>query len=76
MGNAILSRAHNGHVKIMKLDGHVMKMKVPVTLDEILQDYPGYVILHSEAVRHMGVRAKPLDGSASLNAENLYFLVE
>ncbi|XP_057853196.1 uncharacterized protein At1g66480-like [Cryptomeria japonica] len=49
MGNAILSRAHNGHVKIMKLDGHVMKMKVPVTLDEILQDYPGYVILHSEA---------------------------
>ncbi|KAH9295556.1 hypothetical protein KI387_039144 [Taxus chinensis] len=60
----------------MKLDGQVMKVKEPVTVDEILVDYPGYVILHSDAVRHMGVKAKPLDGCVSLNAKYLYFLVE
>ncbi|KAH9295563.1 hypothetical protein KI387_039151, partial [Taxus chinensis] len=75
MGNAFTLSGH-GRVKIMKLDGEVMKLKVPVTVDEILKDFPGYVILHSEAVRHMGVRAKPLDGSANLQAKHLYFLVE
>ncbi|GLJ50384.1 hypothetical protein SUGI_1073960 [Cryptomeria japonica] len=76
MGNAILFRRHHGHVKIMKLDGQVMKVKGPLIVDDILADYPGYVILHSEAVRHMGVKAKPLDGSATLNAKHLYFLVQ
>ncbi|GLJ50382.1 hypothetical protein SUGI_1073910 [Cryptomeria japonica] len=76
MGNAILFRRHHGRVKIMKLDGQVLKVKGPLIVDDILADYPGYAILHSEAVRHMGVKAKPLDGSASLNAKHLYFLVQ
>ncbi|GLJ50388.1 hypothetical protein SUGI_1074010 [Cryptomeria japonica] len=76
MGNAILFRRHHGYVKIMKLDGQVLKVKGPLIVDDILADYPGYVILHSEAVRHMGIRAKPLDGSATLKANHLYFLVE
>uniref|UniRef100_A0A0D6QTL3 Uncharacterized protein n=1 Tax=Araucaria cunninghamii TaxID=56994 RepID=A0A0D6QTL3_ARACU len=75
MGNAIQSSGH-GRVKIMKLDGEVTKVKEPVTVDEILKDYPGYVVLPSEAVRHMGVRAKPLDRSENLKAKHLYFLVE
>ncbi|KAH9295559.1 hypothetical protein KI387_039147, partial [Taxus chinensis] len=75
MGNAFTLRGH-GRVKIMKLDGEVVKLKVPVTVDEILKDFPGYVILHSEEVRHMGVRAKPLDGSVNLQAKHSYFLVE
>ncbi|GLJ50391.1 hypothetical protein SUGI_1074050 [Cryptomeria japonica] len=76
MGNAILFRRHHGRVKIMKLDGQLLKVKGPLLVNQILADYPGYVILHSEAVRHMGVRAKPLDGSATLNARHLYFLVQ
>ncbi|GLJ50387.1 hypothetical protein SUGI_1073990 [Cryptomeria japonica] len=76
MGNAIFFRRHHGRVKIMKLDGQVLKMKGPLIVNDILAGYPGYVILHSEAVRHMGVKAKPLDGSATLNAKHLYFLVQ
>ncbi|XP_057853200.1 uncharacterized protein At1g66480-like [Cryptomeria japonica] len=60
----------------MKLDGQLLKVKGPLLVNQILADYPGHVILHSEAVRHMGVRAKPLDGSATLNARHLYFLVQ
>ncbi|GLJ50392.1 hypothetical protein SUGI_1074060 [Cryptomeria japonica] len=76
MGNAILFRRHHGRVKILKLDGQLLKVKRPLIVNQILADYPGYVILHSEAVRHMGVRAKPLDESATLNARHLYFLVD
>ncbi|GLJ50385.1 hypothetical protein SUGI_1073970 [Cryptomeria japonica] len=76
MGNAIFFRRHHGRVNIMKLDGQVLKVKGPLIVNDILAYYPGYVILHSEAVRHMGVKAKPLDGSATLNAKHLYCLIQ
>ncbi|GLJ50386.1 hypothetical protein SUGI_1073980 [Cryptomeria japonica] len=43
MGNAILFRRHNGRIRIMKLDGQVLKVKGPLIVDDILADYPGYV---------------------------------
>lgn len=75
MGNAIPSRGHK-RIKIMKLDGQEIKFKAPMTVDEIMQKYPNHFVLDSEAVRHLGIRAKPLHESTQLEPKRLYFLVE
>ncbi|TJX43848.1 DUF4228 domain-containing protein, partial [Soehngenia saccharolytica] len=76
MGNAAGSSRTGRQVKVMKLDGQVMKFKPPITVEQILQDYPDHVILLSDAVRHLGIRAKPLEGSTELKPKQLYFLLE
>ncbi|KAH9295553.1 hypothetical protein KI387_039141 [Taxus chinensis] len=72
MGNAV----GRGRVKIMKLDGEILKFKPPLTVQSVLQNYPNHVIMHSDAVRHVGVKAQPLEGSTQLKAKQLYFLLE
>uniref|UniRef100_A0A0C9S3R5 TSA: Wollemia nobilis Ref_Wollemi_Transcript_14781_959 transcribed RNA sequence n=1 Tax=Wollemia nobilis TaxID=56998 RepID=A0A0C9S3R5_9CONI len=76
MGNAIASSKGSGRVRIMKLDGEIMKLKGPVRVEQVVRNYPNHVILHSDAVRHLGIRAKPLEGSTQLNPKHLYFLLE
>eukprot|EP01018_Ginkgo_biloba_P037654 Gb_39534 [translate_table: standard] len=76
MGNAIISSRGHGRIKVMKLDGEILKFKAPVTVGQIVGEYPNHVILHSEAVRHLGVRAKPLDECTPLKPKHLYFLVQ
>eukprot|EP00262_Sarcandra_glabra_P007212 TRINITY_DN19875_c0_g1_i1.p1 TRINITY_DN19875_c0_g1~~TRINITY_DN19875_c0_g1_i1.p1 ORF type:complete len:208 (-),score=29.40 TRINITY_DN19875_c0_g1_i1:208-831(-) len=73
MGNSIGGRRK---AKVMKIDGEMFKLKTPVTVGQVLKDYPGFVLLESEAVRHMGVRAKPLVAEKELKPRRLYFLVE
>jgi len=60
----------------MKIDGETFKLKTPVKVEEVLKDHPGLVLLDSEAVKHYGVRAKPLEGHKELHPKRLYFLVE
>lgn len=60
----------------MKINGEIMKLKTPVEAGEVVKDYPGYVLLESEAVKHFGVRAKPLGDHQELKPKRLYFLVE
>lgn len=74
MGNIIHSG--RGRVKLMKLNGEMVKRKPPVSAEEIMKDFPGHVVLHSEAVRHVGVKAKPLDKSINLKPGHLYFVIE
>ncbi|KAJ8447654.1 hypothetical protein Cgig2_031708 [Carnegiea gigantea] len=62
--------------KIMKINGETMKFKTPITAREVVKDYPGHVILDSEAVKHYGIRAKPLEPFQNLEPKRLYFLVE
>jgi len=62
--------------KIMKINGETIKFKTPITAREVVKDYPGHVILDSEAVKHYGIRAKPLDPFQNLEPKRLYFLVE
>ncbi|XP_057853224.2 uncharacterized protein At1g66480 [Cryptomeria japonica] len=76
MGNAAASSRTGRQVKVMKLDGEVLKFKTHITVDQLLQDYPNHVILLSDAVRHVGVRARPLEGSTQLMTKQLYFLLE
>lgn len=60
----------------MKLDGETMKFKVPIQVKDVVKDHPEHVVMDSEAVRHLGVRAKPMDGQQELKPRRLYFLVQ
>ncbi|CAN7026696.1 hypothetical protein IGI04_025038 [Brassica rapa subsp. trilocularis] len=73
MGNSLGGKKT---AKIMKIDGESFKLKTPVTAEEVLQDFPGYVLLDSESVKHYGARAKPLEAKQRLEAKRLYFVVE
>ncbi|KAL9389617.1 hypothetical protein Peur_018222 [Populus x canadensis] len=62
--------------KVMKISGETFKFKTPVKAGEVVKDYPGHVLLESEAVKHYGIRAKPLEEHQDLVPKRLYFLVE
>lgn len=74
MGNIITLKRKKA--KVMKIDGEILRIKTPVTTREVTADYPGYVLLDSEAVKHFGVRAKRLEHSQILKPKKTYFLVE
>ncbi|XP_073024727.1 uncharacterized protein At1g66480-like [Primulina eburnea] len=73
MGNSLGGRKS---VKVMKINGETFKVKAPVQAGSVLKKYPGHVLLESEAVKHYGIRAKPLDPGQELKPKRLYFLVE
>ncbi|KAL9258860.1 hypothetical protein AKJ16_DCAP20687 [Drosera capensis] len=74
MGNVIPGRKKR--VKIMKINGETMKLKAPIQATDILKDHPGHVLLDSEAVKHFGIRSKPIEENQTLQPKRLYFLVE
>lgn len=73
MGNAFGGKKR---VKVMKVTGETMKLNTPVQAGDVVKDYPGFVVLDSEAVKHYGVRAKPLEPHQNLSRKRLYFLVD
>ncbi|MED6140256.1 hypothetical protein PIB30_091436 [Stylosanthes scabra] len=74
MGNTIGIRSKKA--KVMKIDGETFKLKTPATANDVVKDYPGHVLLDSEAVKHFGLRAKPLQPDQLLKPKKIYFLVE
>ncbi|KAJ6735135.1 PLASTID MOVEMENT IMPAIRED PROTEIN [Salix purpurea] len=60
--------------KVMKINGETFKLKTPARAGDVVKDYPGYVLLDSEAVKHFGIRAKPLEPQQELKAKKVYFL--
>ncbi|KAK2981285.1 hypothetical protein RJ640_006986 [Escallonia rubra] len=74
MGNSLGMKTKT--TKVMKINGETIKLKTPVQAAEVLKDNPGYVLLEHEAVKHLGVRAKPLEFYQELKPKRLYFLVE
>ncbi|KAL4346757.1 hypothetical protein GQ457_17G014310 [Hibiscus cannabinus] len=73
MGNSFGGKKSS---KVMKINGETFKLKTPVKAEEVVKDYPGHVLLESDAVRHYGIRAKPLQPCQKLEPSRLYFLVE
>ncbi|XAR52496.1 hypothetical protein NMG60_11020613 [Bertholletia excelsa] len=73
MGNTLGGKKS---AKVMKINGETFKFKTPVRAEEVVKDHPGLVLLDSEAVKHFGVRAKPLEAWQELKPKRLYFLVE
>ncbi|MBA0642453.1 hypothetical protein Goklo_026836 [Gossypium klotzschianum] len=72
MGNSLAGKKTT---KVMKINGETLKLKTPVRAEDVVKDYPGHVLLESEAVKHFGVRAKPLEAHHGLEPKRLYFLV-
>ncbi|XP_019226902.1 PREDICTED: uncharacterized protein At1g66480-like [Nicotiana attenuata] len=60
----------------MKINGEILKLKTPVITLDVVKDYPGHVLLESEAVKKFVVRAKPLKPEQELKPNKIYFLVE
>lgn len=60
----------------MKIDGETLKLKLPTRVSDVVKDYPGHVLLDYEAVKHFGIRAKPLGLYQELKPKKIYFLVE
>ncbi|KAL8463578.1 hypothetical protein ACS0TY_033513 [Phlomoides rotata] len=73
MGNSL---GGSKSAKVMKINGETFKLKTPVRAGSVLESHPGLVLLESEAVKHYGVRAKPLEPQQELKPKRLYFLVE
>ncbi|XVE74718.1 hypothetical protein DITRI_Ditri12bG0040000 [Diplodiscus trichospermus] len=73
MGNSLGGKKST---KVMKINGETFKLKTPMKAEEVVKDYPGHVLLESEAVKHYGIRAKPLQAHQNLEPKRLYFLVE
>ncbi|CAA0824500.1 Encodes a protein whose expression is responsive to nematode infection [Striga hermonthica] len=72
MGNSLGGKKS---AKVMKISGETQKIKTPVRAGSILDACPGHVLLESEAVRHQGLRAKPLEPQQELKPGGVYFLV-
>ncbi|KAK4430291.1 hypothetical protein Salat_1329800 [Sesamum alatum] len=73
MGNSLGGKKS---AKVMKINGETFKLKTPVRAGSVVESHPGHVLLESEAVKHYGVRAKPLEPQQELKPKRLYFLVE
>ncbi|XP_047968575.1 uncharacterized protein At1g66480-like [Salvia hispanica] len=73
MGNSL---GGSKSAKVMKINGESFKLKTPIRAGSVMEGHPGHVLLESEAVKHYGVRAKPLEPQQELKPKRLYFLVE
>ncbi|XP_030536865.1 uncharacterized protein At1g66480-like [Rhodamnia argentea] len=73
MGNSLGGKRR---AKVMKINGDTFKLATPVRVGDVVKDYPGHVLMDSEAVRHYGIRAKPLEPQQELKPKRVYFLVE
>lgn len=60
----------------MKISGETFKVKTPIRAWDVVKDYPGHVLLNSEAVKRFGMRARPLEPKQELKPKKIYFLVE
>ncbi|RZC61334.1 hypothetical protein C5167_023082 [Papaver somniferum] len=62
--------------KVMKVNGETLKVHTPVMVRDVVKDYPGHVLIESGAVKHYGLRAKPLEEYQQLKPKKIYFLLE
>ncbi|EXC20656.1 hypothetical protein L484_027215 [Morus notabilis] len=75
MGNSITGGGKK-RVKIMKINGETFKVKIPIRALDVTKDHQGHVLLDSEAVKHFGIKANPLEPQQHLKPNKVYFLVE
>ncbi|XP_043695800.1 uncharacterized protein At1g66480-like [Telopea speciosissima] len=74
MGNTVV--AGRRITKVMNIDGKTFELKTPLRAGDVTKDYPGHVLIESEAVKNFGIRAEPLEPQQELKPKRIYFLVE
>ncbi|XP_042495810.1 uncharacterized protein At1g66480-like [Macadamia integrifolia] len=74
MGNTVVTGKKMA--KVMCTDGSTFELKTPLRAGDVTKDYPGHVLIESEAVKNFGIRAEPLEPQQDLKPRRLYFLVE
>lgn len=62
-------------IKIKKADGTVMKLRSPLSVKEILRDYPNHGIFETAAFGGLGIGNPSLPERAGLVAGHLYYLI-
>ncbi|XP_057815411.2 uncharacterized protein LOC131029036 [Cryptomeria japonica] len=80
MGNALLQcvkQCSHGDpaIKVMKMDGQILKYEGPMYAEEILCNYPNDAIFHSDSFHRFGGRCRPLWDNTELKAGELYYLI-
>lgn len=79
MGNAIITAAGAGgarKAKIMKINGEFFELGTPAKVADIIENYPGHVLLDSNEFLRFNLRARPLDPEFELQPKKIYLLVE
>ncbi|KAI3712958.1 hypothetical protein L1987_71528 [Smallanthus sonchifolius] len=77
MGNNLaVASGGKKKAKVMKIDGEIFKLQTPVKVFEVINNYPGHVLLESNTFKRFGIRANPLGPDEDLEAGKIYFLVE
>lgn len=80
MGNVLLRgvvHRHGRRIKIMKADGSVIKLRSPLSVKEILIDYPNHEMFEAPAGPPLGMGrlSRPLPERAGLVCGHLYYLI-
>ncbi|KAK3036164.1 hypothetical protein RJ639_029901 [Escallonia herrerae] len=61
--------------KVMEINGESFKLKTPVKAQDVINDYPGHVLMKFKSVKQFGIRAKPLANGEELIPQKIYFLL-